>query len=107
MNVAREFNNKSGPALDGILIVELKAFSPHCDPTDDFEAALVSTAVSEIQQNKMDSLVMFDSFSPALLSLAAQIAPAIPRELDLDWLQLLTAAPIEYVTRLSVTIMNN
>ena len=107
MNVAREFNNKSGPALDGILIVELKAFSPHCDPTDDFEAALVSTAVSEIQQNKMDSLVMFDSFSPALLSLAAQMAPAIPRELDLDGLQLLTPTQIGGLTGQQVTIMTN
>jgi len=107
MNVAREFNNKSGPALDGILIIELKAFSPHCDPSDDFEAALVSTAVSEIHQSKMDSLVMFDSFSPALLSLAAQMAPAIPRELDLDGLQLLTPAQIEGLTGLPVTIMTN
>src|SRR5260221_3009029 len=107
MNVAREFNNKSGPALDGILIVELKAFAPLCDPTDDFEAALVSTAVSEIQQNKMDSLVMFDSFSPALLSLAAQMAPAIPRELDLDGLQLLTPTQIYGLTGLPVTIMTN
>jgi hypothetical protein len=31
INVAREFNNRARDDLGGILIVELKAFSPHCD----------------------------------------------------------------------------
>jgi hypothetical protein len=50
--------------------------------------------------------VIFDSFSPALLYLASQEAPEIPRELDLDGLQLLTPAQVTAVTGLPVTIIN-
>src|SRR2546423_3280417 len=92
INVAREFNNKAGDDLGGILIIELKAFSPHCDPNDDFEQAVVSAVLNEVRGAHMSDRVIFDSFSPALLSLLAQSAPAIPRELDLDGLQLLTPA---------------
>jgi glycerophosphoryl diester phosphodiesterase len=105
--VARQFNGKAGAALGGILIVELKALSPHCDSTDDLEQTIVSTAAAEIHQAKMDDQVLFDSFSPALLLLASQTAPAIPRELDISGLQLLTPAQIEGITGLPVTIMTN
>src|SRR5579864_3072402 len=106
INVAREFNNRAGGDLGGILIVELKAFSPHCDPGDDFEQPLVSAAVNEIRQAQYADRVMLDSFSPALLYLASQAAPEIPRELDLDGLQLLTPAQVTAVTGLPVTIIN-
>lgn len=106
INVAREFNNQAGDDLRGILIVELKAFSPHCDPGDDFEQPLVSAAVNEIRKAQFADRVMFDSFSPALLYLAQQVAPEIPRELDLDGLQLLTPAEVTAVTGLPVTIIN-
>ena len=106
INVAREFNNRAGDDLGGILIVELKAFSPHCDPGDVLEQAVVSAAVSEVRQAKMADKVIFDSFSPALLLLAAQTGPEIPRELDLDGLQLLNPAEIQAITGLPVTIIN-
>jgi glycerophosphoryl diester phosphodiesterase len=106
LNVAREFNNKAGDDVGGILIVELKAFSPHCDQADEFEQALVSAAVDEVRKAKVGDLVIFDSFSPALLYLAAQAAPEIPRELDLDGLQLLTPVQIQAVTGLPVTIID-
>jgi glycerophosphoryl diester phosphodiesterase len=106
INVAREFNNRVGDDLGGILIVELKTFSPHCDPADALEQAVVTTAVSEVRQAKMADRVIFDSFSPALLLLASQTGPEIPRELDLDVLQLLTPAQIQAVTGLPVTIIN-
>jgi glycerophosphoryl diester phosphodiesterase len=106
INVAREFNNRAGDNLGGILIVELKAFSPHCDPADEFEQALVSAAVDEVNKANMDDRIIFDSFSPALLYLAAQAAPEIPRELDLDGLQLLSPAQIHAITGLPVTIIN-
>ena len=106
MNVAREFNNRAGDDLGGILIVELKAFSPHCDPDDVLEQPVVSAAVSEVRQTKMADRVIFDSFSPALLFLAAQTGPEIPRELDLDGLQLLSPAQIQAITGLPVTIIN-
>jgi glycerophosphoryl diester phosphodiesterase len=80
INVALEFNSRAGDDLDGILIVELKAFSPHCDPSDVLEQAVVSAAVSEVRQARMSGRVIFDSFSPALLLLAAQTGPEIPRE---------------------------
>ncbi len=107
MDVARQFNNKAGAALGGILIIELKALSPHCDPNDDLEQTIVSTVVAEVHQSKLDDQVMFDSFSPALLLLASQTAAAIPRELDISGLQLLTPAQIEGLTGLPVTIMTN
>jgi glycerophosphoryl diester phosphodiesterase len=106
INVAREFNNRAGADLGGILIVELKAFSPHCDPGDDFEQPLVASAVNEIRQEQFADRVMFDSFSPALLYLAQQMAPEIPRELDLDGVQLLTPAQVQIVTGMPVTVIN-
>jgi glycerophosphoryl diester phosphodiesterase len=106
INVARKFNNRAGDDLGGILIVELKAFSPHCDPADEFEQALVSAAVDEVNKGNMADRIIFDSFSPALLYLAAQAAPEIPRELDLDGLQLLSPAQIQAITGLPVTIIN-
>ena len=106
INVAREFNNRAGDDLGGILIVELKAFSPHCDPADEFEQALVSAAVDQVNKANMADRIIFDSFSPALLYLAAQAAPEIPRELDLDGLQLLSPAQIQAITGLPVTIIN-
>jgi len=106
INVAREFNNRAGDDLGGILIVELKAFSPHCDLADEFEQALVSAAVDQVNKANMADRIIFDSFSPALLYLAAQAAPEIPRELDLDGLQLLSPAQIQAITGLPVTIIN-
>src|SRR5215469_148132 len=106
INAAREFNNRAGADLGGILIVELKAFSPHCDPGDNLEQPLVAAAVNEIRQAQFADRVMFDSFSPALLYLAQQAAPEIPRELDLDGLQLLTPSQVQAVTGLPVTVIN-
>ncbi|HEX4541829.1 MAG TPA: glycerophosphodiester phosphodiesterase [Candidatus Acidoferrum sp.] len=106
INVAREFNNKASGDLGGILIVELKAFSPHCDPADEFEQAVVSAAVNEVRQAQFADRVIFDSFSPALLSLVEQAAPEIPRELDMDGLQLLSPAQIQYFTGFPVTIIS-
>jgi len=106
LDVARHFNRKAGDDLGGILIVELKAFSPLCDPEDKFEKALVTAVVDAVKDAKMTKQVIFDSFSPALLYLASQVAPEIPRELDLDGLQLLTPAQIRALTGLPVTIIN-
>lgn len=106
LKVARDFNRRGSDDLGGILIIELKAFSPHCDPNDELEQPLVSAVLREIREGNMTRQVMFDSFSPALLFLLSQQAPEIPRELDLDGLQLLTPAQIEAITGLPVTIIN-
>ena len=104
--VARHFNRKAIDELDGILIVELKASSPHCDPTDELEQPVVSAAVREVRQSEMADQVIFDSFSPALLFLAAQTAPEIARELDISGLQLLTPEQVHAVTGLPVIVIN-
>jgi glycerophosphoryl diester phosphodiesterase len=106
LEVARHFNKQAGDDLGGIFIIELKAFSPHCDPGDELEQALVLAVVPEVRKAKIVDQVIFDSFSPALLSLAAQEAPEIPRELDISGLQLLTPAQIQAITGLPVTIIN-
>ncbi len=106
LDAARHFNKKAGDDLGGILIVELKAFSPHCDPNDEFEEALVWAAVKEVRHAGMADQVIFDSFSPALLYLAAQAAPEIPRELDLSGLQLLTSEQVTAITGLPVTVID-
>ena len=106
LKVAREFNKKAGDDLWGILIIELKALSPLCDPRDELEQRVVAATVPEIREPQMEDQVIFDSFSPALLYLAAQAAPEIPRELDLSGLQLLTPAQIQAITGLPVTIIN-
>ncbi len=66
----------------------------------------MSAAVDEVNKANMADRIIFDSFSPALLYLAAQAAPEIPRELDLDGLQLLSPAQIQAITGLPVTIIN-
>jgi glycerophosphoryl diester phosphodiesterase len=106
LNVAHYFNKTAGEDLGGILIIELKAFSPLCDPSDDLEQALVSAVVPEVSKADMSEQVIFDSFSPALLYLIAKAAPEIPRELDLSGLQLLAPAQITRITGLGVTIID-
>ena len=62
--------------------------------------------MGEVNQANIADRVIFDSFSPALLYLAAQAAPEIPRELDFDGLQWLTPGQIQAITGLPVTIIN-
>lgn len=106
MKIAKRYNRENPDKLDGILIVELKAFSPHCDPGDVLEGPVVDAAIDAVRDAEMDKQVIFDSFSPALLYLTEQGALEIPRELDLDGLQLLTPAEVEAETGLPVTIIS-
>jgi hypothetical protein len=73
LDAARHVNHKAGDDLGGILIVELKAFSPHCDPADEFELPLVTAAANEVRQAGMtkSSDVRFLFASLAVSSLAA------------------------------------
>jgi glycerophosphoryl diester phosphodiesterase len=104
LNVARQANRKADDGhVSGLMIVELKTPSPLCDPGDTSEKALVSAVVKAVHDTKMDDATIFDGFSPALLSIAAQMAPGIPRELDLDLLQLMTPAQVQANTGLTVT----
>jgi hypothetical protein len=67
--------------------------------------ALVSTVVNTVRKLDMQNAVIFDAFSPALLAIAKQLAPEIPRELDLDGLQLLTPDQAAAATGMPVTVI--
>lgn len=102
LRAARQANHTS-KTLSGIMMVELKTPSPLCDPNDVGELPLVTAVISSVHHTVMQDAVMFDGFSPALVYLAQQLAPEIPRELDLDLLQLLTPAQVTAATGMTVT----
>ena len=93
--------NRSSP-LRGLLIVELKAASPLCDPGDIEEQPIVSAVTAAIRQMGMTDQVMLMSFSPALLYLAAAEAPEIARDLGVNALQFLSAEQVEAFLELPV-----
>jgi glycerophosphoryl diester phosphodiesterase len=102
---ARKFNDGSGP-IRGLLIVELKAPAPLCDPDDTLERAIVSAVTRVIGRMGMTEQVLLTSFSPALLSLAREEAPEIARVLAVSGLQFLTAEEIEARLGLPVTVVD-
>jgi glycerophosphoryl diester phosphodiesterase len=104
LNQARIFNQSSGP-LRGLVIVELKAAAPLCDPDDTQDHAIVSAVTTVIRRMGMTNQVMLNSFSPALLYLADAEAPEITRILSISGLQFLTAAEVEARLGLPVTVI--
>ena len=102
---ARKFNEPSGP-LSGLVIVELKAAAPLCDPHDTEEEAIVAAVTRVVRHIEMTDQVILNSFSPALLYVAAQHAPEIARDLGIFGLQFLTAAEVEAALHLTVTPIN-
>jgi glycerophosphoryl diester phosphodiesterase len=96
LKTARKANDDDG-SLRGLVIVELKPAAPACDPDDSQERTIVSTVAAVVRRAGMTEQVMFTSFSPALLSLAAHEAPAIARILAVNGVQLLD---FETVTQL-------
>ena len=105
LNQARKFNQSSGP-LRGLVILELKAAAPLCDPDDTQEHAIVSAVTRVIRRMGMTDQVMLTSFSPALLYLAAAEAPEITRILSISGLQFLTASEVEAVLGLPVKLID-
>ena len=93
---ARQFGRQSGP-LRGLVIVELKAAAPLCDPDDGQEPAIVATVVGVIREMDMAKQTMLASLSPALLYLAAAEAPEITRVLTVSGLQFLTGLEVEAI----------
>jgi glycerophosphoryl diester phosphodiesterase len=86
---AQSFNRPEGP-LRGLIIVELKALSPLCDPGDVQERPLVRSVGKVVRQMAMADQVMLTSFSPALLFHARMEFPEIARSLTISGLQFLT-----------------
>jgi glycerophosphoryl diester phosphodiesterase len=105
LEVTREVNRRAD-VLGGLMIVELKAPSPLCDPDDTSERALVHAVTGVIRRAHMTQQVMINSFSPALLLLMQVIAPEIPRDLGVTALQFLTPAEVATATGLPVTLID-
>lgn len=104
LNTARSFRRRQeGPS--GLLLVELKAPSPLCDPGDTTELAYVSAVIDVILDRDMGQQVLLQSFSPTLLELAASLAPGIERQLLGSVVQFLPSEVVEVVTGLPVTII--
>jgi glycerophosphoryl diester phosphodiesterase len=108
LNKAKKFNESPERRTGlprGLVIVEMKAASPLCDPHDTQEQAVVSAVVRVIQQVGMRDQVMLTSFSPALLLLAAAEDPGIARILAISGLQFLTPEEVEALLGLPVTLI--
>jgi len=101
---ARRFNRLH--PLRGIVIVELKAASPLCDPEDTQERAVVSAVTHVIRQMRMTRQVLLTSLSPALLYLAQRQAPEIERILSVSGLQFLTEEQLEAALEQPVTLID-
>lgn len=80
LNVARSFTRR-GDTPQGVIALEIKTPAPLCDPFDETELALVQ----------------------ALLLIANQVAPDLPRALAMSILQFLPAEVVEAETGLEVT----
>jgi glycerophosphoryl diester phosphodiesterase len=93
LDEAKRFNERPGH-LRGLVIIELKAAAPLCDPDDSQEQAIVAAVKTVVRDTDMTRQVMFTSFSPALLFIAAHKAPEVTRILSINVLQFLSADEI-------------
>ena len=94
LDVARLFT-LGGDTPQGVIDIEIKAPSPLCDPLDQTEMALVRAVVHDVRQARMKDQVILESFSPAILLIAKQVAPKLPRALSMSILQFLPQAVLE------------
>lgn len=105
LNQARQFNQAAGP-LRGLVIIELKAAAPLCDPADTQEHAIVTTVTGVVRRMAMTDQVLLTSFSPALIYLSAREAPEITRMLTISGLQFLTAEEVQAALGLPVVLID-
>ena len=105
LNVARSFTRR-GDTPQGLISLEIKSPAPLCDPLDQTELALVQAVVHEVRHARLDDQVILESFSPAILLIAAQVAPELPRALATSMLQFLTVEEVEFFTGLPVTLID-
>jgi glycerophosphoryl diester phosphodiesterase len=99
---ARKFNQAEGP-LQGLVIVEVKAAAPRCDPGDTQDPVIVSAVVRTIREMRMTRQVLLTSFSPAVLFLASEAAPEIARILAVSGLQFLSKEQVAAALHRPVT----
>ena len=105
LEAARHFNQAAGP-LQGIVIIELKAAAPLCDPHDTQDRAIASAVTQIVREMRMAHQILLTSFSPALLYHAHRQAPEIERILAVSGLQFLTEEEIEAALGLQVTLID-
>ncbi len=105
LRTVERFNDDDRPA-SGLVVLELKTPPPLCDPGDTTEAALVDAALAVVRLAGLEDQVMFDSFSPALLDLVTERAPAIATELSVTALQMLTPEQAAGATGLEVRLVD-
>eukprot|EP00555_Chaetoceros_dichaeta_P014593 CAMPEP_0198271598 /NCGR_PEP_ID=MMETSP1447-20131203/49813_1 /TAXON_ID=420782 /ORGANISM="Chaetoceros dichaeta, Strain CCMP1751" /LENGTH=318 /DNA_ID=CAMNT_0043964269 /DNA_START=113 /DNA_END=1069 /DNA_ORIENTATION=- len=74
----------------GLVIVEIIAPTPLCDPLDESEGLLVEAVFAAVRDSKMVEQVKITAFSPSVLQLAGSVAPEIDRIISLNALQLLS-----------------
>ncbi len=105
LNTARSYRHRhNGPS--GLMIVEMKAPAPLCDPGDVTELAYVSAVIDVIRERDMEDQVLLESFSPTLLQIAATLAPEIERALAVNIIQFLSPEQVEAATGLLVTVID-
>jgi glycerophosphoryl diester phosphodiesterase len=98
-------NTFMGSRPTGILLIELKAPTPYCDPSDTYDmTAQVRTVINEVRSWGLTRQVVLLSFSPVALDIAAREAPEIARGLLLYSLQLMSPGQITSLTGLPVKI---
>ena len=105
LNVASSFTRR-GDTPQGVIAIEIKTPAPLCDPLDQTELALVQAVVHDVRQARMTDQVILESFSPAIVQIAAQVAPELPRALAMSILQFLSAEQVFAATGLPVTLID-
>ena len=105
LDVARAFNDHAD-SLSGLVIIELKAAAPLCDPHDTQDQAIVRAVSRVVRHAGMTRQVMFTSLSPVLLLLAFEQAPEITRDLEISGVQFLTAPEVEKLLGYPVTLID-
>jgi len=105
LNTAHSSTHKESQP-SGLMIIEMKAPAPLCDPDDITEEQYVAGVVEEIRSKQMSQQVLLESFSPTLLAIAEQLAPEIRRQLAVNVLQFLDPDTVEDLTGLPVTIID-
>ena len=108
LNFAR-FKNRvhslfNGP-ITGLVQIEIKTPSPLCDPMDVRGLEIVEGVVDVVQRTRMNEQVTLDSFSPELLMMAHQIAPAIKKDLAISTLQMVDEQTGQYLLSLQTPVL--
>jgi glycerophosphoryl diester phosphodiesterase len=104
LDTARAFNDHAD-SLSGLVIIELKAAAPLCDPHDTQDRAIVRAVSHVVRRAGMTRQVLFTSLSPVLLFLASEHAPEIKRDLEISGVQFLTAPEVEKLLGFPVTLV--